>query len=441
MRSGHRRRRRAPRARRTEVSPPRETQIVSTPARAAATPRNDHAGGASRAVADDVGESPELDRWQDHADADGPPADDVASLLRRGHPLAVRMFRVLEDRPDADVREVLLAAVALQAPGSSERVAAAFTAMAACLADCGSLARADYRRWRDEQELPDEWPTVREIEGTFRQWSTAVRFAASGGVQGAVTAARLLAPGDAYTREEMIACVRDWARTVRDGGLPLDAYRAWAREQMVSERRERSRYWRRRDLVWQHFGTWEALLTAAGYGDRVLADRPKLTETTERREMALFWLREAWEACSRNGWLTQAAFQEFAVERRDRLAADGQDGVWVPWPVHFHEMFGSWPAGLLAAGLIDDAELERWRGRRSRGRTDDELLVFVGQAMSDTGRGVELSSNGYTAWVAQRRAQGDQGPASYHTLQTRFGSWRRVVAAAADNGRSGRQAA
>lgn len=78
-------------------------------------------------MAADVSESPELDRWQDHADADGPPADDVASLLRRGHPLAVRMFRVLEDRPDVDVREVLLAAVALQAPGSSERVAAAWS--------------------------------------------------------------------------------------------------------------------------------------------------------------------------------------------------------------------------------------------------------------------------------------------------------------------------
>lgn len=313
--------------------------------------------------------------------------------------------------------------------------------MAACLADCGSLARADYRRWRDEQELPDEWPTVREIEGTFRQWSTAARFAASGGVQGAVTAARLLAPGDAYTRGEMIACVRDWARTVRDGGLPLDAYRAWAREQMVSERRGRSRYWRRRDLVWQHFGTWEALLTAAGYGDRVLADQPRLTETTERREMALFWLREAWESCSRNGWLTQAAFQEFAVERRDQLAADGQDGVWVPWPVHFHEIFGSWPAGLLAAGVIDDAELERWRGRRSRGRTDDELLAFVRQAMRDTGKGVDLSSNGYKAWVAQRRAAGDQAPPSYNTLKDRLGGWQRVIDVAGDDGESSRRTA
>ena len=382
---------------------------MSTPVETAAT-ADDNAGHAESAAA---------------SVASG--ADDDAPLIGHGHPLAVAIFRQLQDRSDVDVREVLLATVSAQAGASSARAASALSALGACLADRGSLTRPVYRCWRDDQARPEQWPSAGEIEGTFGRWSAATRAALNGGVSGAVTASRLAACGSEYTPEEMLACVSEWAASVRSGPLVLDAYLDWARGQMSRRSGRRSRYWRGKQLVGKRFGSWEALLDAVELGDRVAAAQPRLSETVQRRELALFWLRASWNAKARGGWLTQAAHHKFVVERKRQLAADGEGDVWLPWGVDVHEMFGSWPAGLLAAGLVDEDEAARREGGRTPQRLDDELLEFVAVAMRETGKGELLSSNGYSAWVAGRRRAGDDEPPAYNTLKGRFGGWTQVI--------------
>ena len=389
-------------------------------------------------------------------------------------PVALGMFRLLDGGSTADLWEVLLACRARTAGVAVERVQLCVVAMAACLTDRGRVAKGVYHAWRSDQPMPSQWPTTREIEQVFGSWTRATA-ALGTSVVGDVTVTYRTAVGGAFTPEEAIACVRDYAQAKPDGRLIFTAYREWAREQMSQPHRRRLRYLRSMARINELFERWHGLLREAGLWDEYVrreqehgrtrrcvssaarahdgsatgtsgADGGRegggttgangegtngagAGEESQRVEL-IATLREAWRRAATSGWLPRRVFDRWAAAQEQDAAAAGRD-LRVPRAGRFASFFGSWPRALHEAGLVDAEELARREGRTRVAVSDDELVAVVTRAVRALGLD-GCTPQAYADWRDAVAARGEPRPQSYCYLCRRLGGRRRAMARAAE---------
>jgi hypothetical protein len=187
----------------------------------------------------------------------------------------------------------------------------------------------------------------------------------------------------AWTREEIVAALRAWTA---DTGAPPKASEWDYGERAAPEWLRDPERWPSVQLVRSRFGSWEAALRAAGY-------RARWRRYT-RDEMIAALRREA------NRLGRPPIQREWATGSPDR-----------PNATSVARAFGSWTAGLLAAGL-EAPSIRHW---------DDEEIVEALRAWTASHGRAPLS----TDW---RLAAPDHPTAAL--VQSRFGSWRTALEAA-----------
>jgi hypothetical protein len=262
---------------------------------------------------------------------------------------------------------------------------------------------------------PAEWPTAEEIVNAFGCWADALRAARVGGVPVDVSARRMLASGQPFEPEEMIACVRDWIDEVDPERPALMAYVRWARQQMLSRDRRLPRYWRSPDLAYDRFGGWPALLAQAGY-----RWRPRGLEVERRDEITRGYV-DAYLA--EHGCLPTS--QNMNGYLRRVRAGGGQTG-WLPWPAAVCSEHGGWLDALCTLDYLTAEELAARRARR--GRTERQLLEFVVEALAALGE--DASSTAYGRWAAGQRSAGRLEVPTFPALYGRLGTWVSIRTAA-----------
>jgi hypothetical protein len=356
------------------------------------------------------------------------PEDDdrEKATYRSAHPLAKEIFNLLRYASETDRRHVLIATRARVIKASSERAQLSLNAMKACLADEERFSRGIYDRWRARQPDPREWPSSQFLINTFGTWRRAMD-AAGADVVGEVLTRRLLTTGKPFTREEVLICVKAYAES--GGELKWDAYLAWAREQMQRLDRSLPRVVRSMACIQKLFGSWGELLTEAGLGEQYLAARQRYGGGNGRRheynaEQLAHWVAEAGRECG-GAEMSIKAYDAWAQERMRCEMAESGRLVVIPSSQTVSRVVGSWAEALHRAGFLSEDEALTHRGRRARRVSDDELVAWVGLALSE--RGSDLPARRYDEWrLEYLRREGFRGtrPASAVFISKRLGGWR-----------------
>ncbi len=158
-----------------------------------------------------------------------------------GDALAVRLYRLIEHRPEADLLHVLasvqgrgvvlgpVADAGIAAAPEDERAVFARRSLEAAARELGGVpSHRAYERWRDRHQRRDEFATASLVRRALGggSWSGAVR--GLGGPVPDVTARRLT--GRAwFTAEECRVAVELFFAAAVPGERGVVSYRAWAR--------------------------------------------------------------------------------------------------------------------------------------------------------------------------------------------------------------------
>lgn len=346
--------------------------------------------------------------------------------LRKASPLAKALYRLLQDRSDADRRHVLFAARAQLVEARPERTQLSLNAMRVCLADNdGRLSRGRYDQWRKAQADPTEWPSSEFIRNTFHTWRRAMD-AAGADVVGDVLATRLVSHGRRFTREEILAGVQAFAETGRP--LTWPQYRAWAIEEMQRPDRELFRVIRSMKRVAEIFGSWAGCLAAAGLGQRYLDEsQQRLGPLGPRHdadpERVVDWVRRAGQATD-GGQMTVKVYDAWVKEQRREELERTEQLRSPPSSQTVSRVLGSWAEALYAAGFIDRDEAILRHGRRRQRLTDGQLVAWLARAIEAVGP--EVTQGQYESWRAQwlrANAFAWPGPPGERYLRRRLGGW------------------
>lgn len=301
--------------------------------------------------------------------------------------LALALFEELRHRSLVDQRLVHQAlARSLGLPLAQDQVAA-LDALEACAMDIRrAVSRERYRVWQAEQPPEDERPTAYDVEQAFGGWA-AVRAALSGASQLDVAAKRFTQLGPKRETQELIAGIRLWNARQPDAALRFARFADWARRYLhegpaepgVAVAVSCNTYIRK-------FGSWFEAVNAAGllesasfetfsrlastkktYTDDELLDAVRAASRWAQREYGRELVRELLDA-----YREAALHANFAAGTREA----------VPGATTIVARFGSLPAAMLAAGVIDEHEASRRRCRRGVELTEGELRRYVLKAVA-----------------------------------------------------------
>lgn len=308
------------------------------------------------------------------------------------------------------------------------------------------LSTYRYEALRLELDRKRDWPpesSIRRIvAGT---WNDALRRAQLDPV--ADGDAIRVALGGRLTREECAAAVRECSE---ETGNPLPTYSyyiAWSRRPDV--RRRPGRRPHSQSPFDRNFDRWADVLVAAGLVEEGEITGPVLRtpDMSVRSAGAYRWtdehLVEALRTIAqRLGHSPNTG--EYPRERERLIAEQEQSGEPVrPFPSmpSILTRYGSWDAGLTAAGLEPTNGRREHDGRRKPSRRKiprEEMLAALREAFEAIGH--PFTANAYTAWrkrqlAADRRAGRMRRIASYHAIYSNFGDWATACRAAAGEAR------
>ena len=315
---------------------------------------------------------------------------------------------------------------ALQLEVAPERVILAVSAMSACREESGKTSRGAYVAWRAASARPDEWPTAHEVQQSLGDsWRMATSAIGASPFAAPTVGTGRVTGGRAFTADELVRCVQEFAAATEDGPLLFKEYREWARERMLDPDRVLPRYVRAMKCFTDVFGTWRQALDAAGLGDRAVGGHgsPPARDGAERalaQEQAIVWLRRAWATHSADGWMRQDDLTAFRRARRDAAGSPLVENA--PDWSRMRTLFGSWPRALHAAGLIDDATLERRDGHPAALIAREEAVASVLRAIDVRGR--DLTKGEYDRWTRTERDAGRDAVSSM-TIKRRW-TWAEI---------------
>ena len=235
----------------------------------------------------------------------------------------------------------------------------------------------------------------------------------------------------AFTAEEVMACIQVFGRTGRP--LTWEKYRDFADEQMRRADREVTRFFKSRDLVHKHFGTWTRLLTSAGLGARLAVEyahraapagsREDYSEVACKRSLAA-------AAEELGATLTAQQYERFATDRERAAQRDGVPLV-VPRRQTVRRVLGPWPVALHSAGVISEKEMRLRRSRTSRRLTDENLVSDLAESVRALGP--RTSRELHDLYRLKLVGDGERVLASGALIRRRLGGWPRAQRLALDH--------
>lgn len=281
----------------------------------------------------------------------------TSAALADDHGIAVRLFRLVEDRSDADRRLVFDAAVERLDGAVDLDRAEMSEALGTCARDLGVTvpSAAKYASWRASRGFGA--PTIAQFRSRFGSWRKAL-VALLGGPDADPTRRRLLPSNPKFTEEAARSALRAFLGSLPPGDPATRwSYAQWASRQprntdgTTAAPRSASPFVRL-------FGSWGAALAAEGvqpplsrqHACRVAASRKSATIALRRGHRAL------------GAPLTFAMFNAWAADDRRRFAA-GIDPHIPPAlaATTVRRLFGSWHAAVRA--VLGDGVLLSARGR------------------------------------------------------------------------------
>jgi len=252
--------------------------------------------------------------------------------------LAIRIFRVLYDRSEAEQRLVLRATSLRLSVAQPEDRAEVFAALRACEAAVGHPpSRRAYREWtaKEAAENPDRtWPTDERIRALFGSWLRA-RSAYSGDPLGDIDARRLRHRPDRYEPEDLVAGVRDWWKNSDKSSVHFKDYVAATRRRLADAQEGTLRLCITESVFCDRLGGWPQALQAAGVLSEVgdeLAARGQLIKGVKRHadEQVLDWLESFLRWAANNGLL--GTKDEYKAWRARQMSDALRRGEHLPIP-------------------------------------------------------------------------------------------------------------
>ena len=368
---------------------------------------------------------------------------------RVGDQLAVAIFDVLRDRPEADRRFVYRALAGRFVPtAATDRADICLAGLGQAMTELGlAPSRRNYDSWRAAQPDPNEWPSSSMIRRAFPSWPAALE-ALGAAPAPDVLARRLLHLQDGFTAEECLtairACVEDLNATEQTAGrqltrLTLATYKAWARRRIaamtgargVGEGQSASGFTggsgpgkgasatesaSRQGLdtahspkgqstahsapaieripagvkpFHNHFQSWGAAIVAAGFPELVVPSSggtgPRGPASAYSEQAILGWLRKARAELAPETRLTRDAYTTWRAQCMTRALEQGRV-VAVPGAAAISDRFPSWAEGLFAADVIDEETLAFWHKQPVLQFSREELLAAIVIAITEVGR-------------------------------------------------------
>lgn len=354
---------------------------------------------------------------------------------RATHPLTVLLWGLLRSRSREDRRYVFWALSSGRRMEATMREQLALRSLGACAHDLDAVPSArSYQAWREDQECPAEYLSVKQIRLTFGSWAKAL------GALGLeptpdVLSCQLCALGGPFSPAELIVCLQTCARITGTEAPTFRGYKRWALREMRKPASERvlPRIALSQLTFTSRFGSWrEARLAAGlpgsvGQPGSVTSIRGTADSYTDERLCEVIEL--AADQTGRGATLTPGQYDAWAREERRRVLAAAADEP-VAASTTMSDRFGGWAEALHAAGLLSEREMRRRRHRRAGEYTDEQLIAALVQYILD--EGVTPTQVAYGRW-RNARLDADRVPVgglpSRELLVRRLG-WPEAVAAA-----------
>lgn len=347
---------------------------------------------ARRAYGDPVG--PELRILADlqaQADVERNRHGNTAGPL---HPLADRLWELLRDGSEADLRLVYAALTRRLRHNRTLRADLCLRALRCCQVELGIVyvSRRTYDGWLADRANEEGWPASSFIRRTYGgSWPAALEDL---GVEPEpdVLVRRMLGTGDKkYARKELLEGVRICASEHPAGKrLRFLDYKRWAQRELHRRNRRFQRLALCPGTFNSRFGSWAQTLVEAGAPERAAFrqaagclhgthDDYNTKRLKELVHEAAASLRPGIELTPRR-YITWAREEE-----RVRNAGVSNNVVVIPSYSTIRDRFGGWAETLRAAGVIDEAAFRRRRHRKGVQMSREQLVEMLRRAVSEIG--------------------------------------------------------
>lgn len=315
------------------------------------------------------------------------------------------IFYALRHRSRLDLRAVLtecerrlddLGCCAAERTAIQEQAVDALRAFADAHEGRLPASKQEYESWRKLPKAPLGLPSEYKIRYAFGgAWRVAISCAAGGEPVSVVAARQIRAQGSAYTRDELIAALREFDADPHAGRRRWVDYVRWARGVRAKDPSRRLPL--SPSTFAQHDGYLvlcrEAGVHACGAG-AVLErhyEGPELLEA----------VRQAWAELECSVYMSASAYRAWRDRRRTVQLEGDAPPEQVPSAGYLAKRFGSWPDVLLAAGLISQSVRdERVLGKRTAYVASEVGLRILREAMAEEGD--DISPTAFDLWRRRR---------------------------------------